>query len=136
MANTKIVALQDFPDVGLYIGREYDTEFSHPVKEFFVQRGRASWVGDTYPKGSDEYEDKVYGKGMLVIKNGCTYKATQNTGNTWNRADWKLLSGIEDYVEGISYNTGNLVFKSGTVYRALEDTDITFILAEWDIRTA
>lgn len=134
MANTRIVAIQNFPDVGLVLGREYDTEFSQPIKEFFVQRGRASWVENSYPKGSDEYEAKEYGKGMLIIKAGCTYKAKQTTSSTWNRSEWKLLSGIEDYVEGISYSMDNTVFKEGAIYKALVDTSVTFILGEWDIK--
>lgn len=134
MSNTKIVALQTFTEVGLEIGREYDSEFSQTIKEFFVQKGRASWVGSTYPKGLDEYENKSYGKGMIIIRYGCTYKARQNTGTIWDRTEWKLIEGIEDYIEGIIYDIANSVFHEGAIYKALVETSPTFILNEWDIK--
>lgn len=129
-----IEAKADYPHLGLERGHEYNNEFSQELKQIFTQYKYAIEVFiETHPREIELYVEKQFGKHMFAIRNNCTYVANTNTSDTWVRAEWYLVSGIENYIDGQSYLLGNEVYNLGAIYKAKANTSDIWILSEWDL---
>jgi hypothetical protein len=117
-------------------GKEYNTSVAGcPITqedaEILLVMGVASTDTMKRQLRNVGHKDKPYKRGDVVFKDNLVYRANKHTANTFIRAEWDLIGGIEDYVSGIAYLANSVVFKNDKIYKSLTGTSTTFKIAEW-----